>query len=93
MRDWLCLRDIAETSLNRLLLLLILKSSHRGCSLEKITVKNFDVAGWRLEGKSFPTQVFSTEIQEFFKNTYFQKHLYLYVTLFTMHEKDTANEA
>ena len=33
--------------------------------------------------------MFSTEI---FKNTYFQEHLYLYVTLFTMHEKDTANK-
>ena len=41
IRDWLCVRDIAETSLNRLLLLLILKSSHRVCSIEKGALKNF----------------------------------------------------
>ena len=41
IRDWLCVRDIGETSLNRLLLLLILKSSHRSCSVEKGALKNF----------------------------------------------------
>ena len=40
-RDSLGVRDIAETSLNRLLLLLILKSSHRVCSIEKGALKNF----------------------------------------------------
>ena len=40
-RDCLGVRDIAETSLNRLLLLLILKSSHRVCSIEKGALKNF----------------------------------------------------
>ena len=34
-----CVRDIAETSLNRLLLFLILKSSHRSCSVEKVFLK------------------------------------------------------
>ena len=41
IKDWLCARDIAETSLNRLLLFLILKSSHRSCSVEKSVLKNF----------------------------------------------------
>ena len=43
----LCVRDIAETSLNRLLLFLILKSSHRNYSVEKAVLKNFT-------GKHFP---------------------------------------
>ena len=38
-------------------------------------------------------QVFSTEICKIFKETHFQEHLYHHVTLFTVHEKDTANEA
>ena len=37
--DWLCVRDIAEKSLNRLLRLLILKSSHQSCSVEKGVLK------------------------------------------------------
>ena len=41
IRDWLCVRDIAETSLNRLLLLLILKSSHRSFSVEEGVLKIF----------------------------------------------------
>ena len=42
IRDLLCVRDIAEKSLNKLLLLVILKSSHRsGCSVEKCVLKNF----------------------------------------------------
>ena len=39
--DWLCVRDITKTSFNRLLLLLILKSSHQSCSVEKGALKNF----------------------------------------------------
>ena len=39
------------------------------------------------------TQVFSTEICEIFKNIYFSENLYLHVTLLTMYEKGTANEA
>ena len=35
------LRDITETSLNRLSMLLILKSSHRSCSVQKRALKNF----------------------------------------------------
>ena len=81
IRDWLCVRDIAETSLNRLLLLLILKSSHRSCSVEKSILKNFTekrfcwslflikLQGCRPSGTCFPTHVFSTEI---FKNIYFK---------------------
>ena len=41
IRDLLCVRDIGETSFNRLLLLLILKSSHERCSIEKGVLKNF----------------------------------------------------
>ena len=42
IRHLLCVRDIAEKSLNRLLLLVILKSSHRrGCPVEKCVLKNF----------------------------------------------------
>ena len=37
----LCARDIAEKSLNRLLLLPILKSNHRRCHVEKGVLKNF----------------------------------------------------
>ena len=39
IRDWLCVTDIAETSLNRLLLFFILKSSHWSCSVEKGIIK------------------------------------------------------
>ena len=35
---------------------------------------------------------FSTEIWKVFKKTYFQERLYLHVTLFTVHGKETANE-
>ena len=41
IRDSLCVKDIAETSLNKLLLLLILKSSHRSCFVEKSVLENF----------------------------------------------------
>ena len=43
IRDCLCVRDIAKTSLNKLLLLLILKSScpSRSCSVEKGALRNF----------------------------------------------------
>ena len=41
IRDWLCVTDTVETSLNRLLLLFILKSSHRSCSEEKEALKSF----------------------------------------------------
>ena len=86
-RDWLCVRDIAETSLNRLLLFLILKSSHRSCSVEKGVLKNFKGKHlcWKLFNKVAglrATQVFSTELCKIFKNTYFKKQLYLHVTLY-----------
>ena len=41
VRDWLCVKDMAETCLSRLLLLLILKSSRRNCSVEKGILNNF----------------------------------------------------
>ena len=40
-KRYLGVRDIAETYLNRLLLLLILKSTRRSCSVEKCVLKNF----------------------------------------------------
>ena len=41
IRDWLYVRDMAETSLNRVLLLVTLKNSDRSCSVEKGTFKSF----------------------------------------------------
>ena len=87
IRDWLYVRDMAETSLNRVLLLLTLKSSDRSCSVEKGALKSFTgkhlcwslffkikLQGCRPEGlqrRCFSTQKFSNEICEMFKNTYF----------------------
>ena len=65
IRDWLCVRDINETSLNKLLLFLILKSSHQSCSVEKRVLRNFTgkYLCWSLflkksEGWGPATQVF-----------------------------------
>ena len=40
IRDLLCLRGITEKYLNRLLLLLILKNSHKRCSVKKSVLEN-----------------------------------------------------
>ena len=100
IKDWLCARDIAETSLNRLLLFLILKSSHRRCSVEKSVLKSFtgkylccSLFSKNLQAGEPATQGFSNDICKLFKNIYFEERLYLYVTLFTVYEKETANEA
>ena len=92
-------RDIAETALSRLLLLLVLKSSHQNCSVEKGVLENFTVKHlcWslfliKLQTWGPRTHAFSTETCKIFRNTYFQEHLYLHVTLFTMHAKVTANK-
>ena len=89
IRDWLCVRDIAETSLNRLLLFLILKSNHWSCSVEKGVLKKFTGKHFcwslfliMLQVSGPATQVFSIEICKIFKNTYFQKQLYLRVNLY-----------
>ena len=78
IRDWLCVRVIAETSLNRLLLFLILKSSHRSYSVGKGVLKNFTGKHFcwslfliKLQALRPATQVLSTEICKIFKNTYF----------------------
>ena len=78
IRDWLCVRDIAETSLNRLLLFLTLKRSHRSYSVEKGVLKNFTGKHFcwslfliKLQAWGPATQVLSTEICKIFKNTYF----------------------
>ena len=65
--DWLYVRDIAEKSLNRLLRLLILKSSHQSCSVEKVVLKSFTGKhlSWslfliKLQACGPATQVFSS---------------------------------
>ena len=40
IRDLLCVRGISEKSLSRLLQLLILKTSHRRCSVKKVLLKS-----------------------------------------------------
>ena len=89
IRDWLCVIDIAETSFNRLLLFLILKSNHWSCSVEKGVLKRFTGKHFcwslfliKLQAWGPATQVFSIEICKIFKNTYFQKHLFLRVNLY-----------
>ena len=52
--------------------------------------------GLQLFYKETPTQVFSSETCEIFKNTFFKNilerlRLYLHVILSAMHEQDTAN--
>ena len=88
IRDWLCVRDIAETSLNKLLLFLILKSSQRRCSVEKSVLKNFS-------GKCLCVSVFLKNVDsgKIFKNTYNYEQLSLHVALFTVSGKETANSS
>ena len=85
IRGWFCIRDTAETFLNRLLLLLILKNSHRSCSVEKVVLKNitekhlcwglFLIKG--LQRRSFPLK-FAKFLRAFiFKNTCIFMQLYL----------------
>ena len=89
IRDWLCVWVITETSLNRLLLFLILKSSHWSYSVGKIVLKNFIGKHFcwslfliKLQTWGPATQVLSTEICKTFKNTYFWKQLYLRLNLY-----------
>ena len=104
IRDLLCVRDIAEKSLN--ILLLILKSSHRRYSVEKGALKNFanftdlcrsflayNFIKKRLQRSCFPVKCGGFLRTPILKNIWERLLLYLHVTLFTMHEKDTANEA
>ena len=70
--------EIAETSLNRLLLFLILKSTHLSYSVEKDVLKTFTGKHFclslfliKLQALRPATQVLSTEICKTFKNTYF----------------------
>ena len=78
IRDWFCVRNVAETCLNRLLLFLILKGSHQSCSVEKDALKSFTGKhlNWslfliKLQAWGPAMQVFSTEICKILKNTYF----------------------
>ena len=102
IRDWLCVRDIAETSLNRLLLFLILKSSHRSCSVEKSVLKNFTgkYLRWSLLLKNL--QVWGPATQVFFQWNLqnFLEHLFSRTTVsscnfvyIAVREKETANLA
>ena len=93
IRDWLWVRDIAETSLNRLFLFLILKNSHRCCSVEKSVLKKFYKKILELEFLFKKSAGLRTKICKIFKDTYFYEQLYLHVTLLTVHEKGTANDA
>ena len=77
-----------ETTWRRELTLLYcdrtVRSSHRRCSIEKVVFKNSAIptgnncAGvffLKVAGLKAPTQVFSCEYCEIFKNIYFEKHL------------------
>ena len=79
IRDWLCVRDIGETSLNRLLLLLILKSSHRSCSVEKGALKNF--TGKHLCWSLFIIELQVAGLRANFAN--FEEHLFLRKLVFS----------
>ena len=91
IRDFLCVRDIAEISLTRLLLLLILKSSkfHRKTPVLKSLSNN--VAG--TNAGVFPVKFAKSLRAPILKNICEPLLLYLQVILFTSHEKVTANEA
>ena len=98
IRDWLCVRVIAEISLNRLLLFLIWKSSHRSYSvgkdvLENFTGKHFCWSVFLIKSQGLQhRQVLSSEICKIF-----EEHLFLKTTvspcksLFAVHEKETVN--
>ena len=96
IRDWLCLRDIAETSLNRLLLFLTLKSSHRSYSVQKNVLKNFTGKHfcWSLFFKKLQAQhrYFHWNLQNFLEHLFLKTTVSLCKSLFTVHQKETANE-
>ena len=79
-RDWLCVRDIAEISLNRLLLFLILKS-HRSCSAEKgvlidFTKKHFCWSLFliKLQLRACITGAFHWNLQNFWKHLFLKSN-------------------
>ena len=91
IRDLLCLRGIPEKSLNRMLLLLILKTSHRKYSIKKtawkfcqfhkkIPVSLFNkfagLRAWSFLKKRLQHMYFSRQICEIFQSTYFEVHLW-----------------
>ena len=55
------------------------KSRHRGCSMKKDVLEKFAIFTGKLQACNFikrnPTQVFSCEYCEVFKNTYYEEHL------------------
>ena len=91
IRDFLCVRGIAEISSTRLLLLFILKSSkfHRKTPVLKSLSSN--VAG--TNAGVFPVKFAKSLRAPILKNICEPLLLYLQVILFASHEKVTANEA
>ena len=56
------------------------RNSHWRCSIKKAVLKNLAISigkhlCWNLFNEVVPTQLFSCEYHEIFKNTYFKKHL------------------
>ena len=89
---------IAETSLNKLLLFLILKSSRRSYSVGKGVLKTFTGKHFcwslfliKLQALVPAAQVLSTEICKIFKNTYLKTTVSPFKSLFIVHEKETVN--
>ena len=93
-----CARTIAKSSLIRLLLLLILKSSYPRCTVEKGVkkrCKNFTnfkgkhlwwslSLGQRISGpKKFQRSYFPVKFCKIFKNTYFEEHLWTTAYVFS----------
>ena len=100
IRNLLCVLDIAEKSLNRLLLLLILKSSkfHRKTPVLEFLFNK--VAGlranfYKMESNTviFPVKFLKFLKPPILKNIFEPLLLYLQVILFTLNGKDTPNEA
>ena len=56
------------------------RNSHWRCAIKKAVLKNLAIfigkhLCWSLFNEVVPTQLFSCEYYEIFKNTYFKKHL------------------
>ena len=79
IKDLLCIRDIAEKSLNRLLPLLFIKNSkfHRKkLVLESLFNKVTGLRAHNFLKKGLQHKYFSSEICEIFTSTYFEEYLW-----------------
>ena len=101
IRDLFCVRNIAEKSLNRFLLLLILKSSkfHRKTPVfeslfSKVPVPRQGLTFLKRDSNKgiFPVKFAKILRTPILKNIYKPLLLYLQVISITIHEKYTANE-